>query len=124
MRTINGKPLYPFVVGDNNTGQCSSCGEVFYGERAFDSHRRDGICLDPANPPRSRRRVRVDSGTVVTVEGEPLPYWLDKKGRWHWGKRRPSETYESAPNPRTSTDLEPPPHVAGTITPTSLSTAV
>lgn len=78
-KTYNGKPVYPFKVGDNNTGQCSSCGEVFYGERSFDTHRRDGACLDP--------------GDALNRKGEPHPYWLDKSGRWHYGPRRADFNY-------------------------------
>lgn len=69
------RPPYPFTPGDNSTGQCSACGEVFYGEAAFDRHRqdRDGdrICLDPA-----------------TIESKPnaKAWWLDDRERWHYSK--------------------------------------
>ena len=75
---------YPFKVGDNNTGQCSVCMEVFYGEAAFDRHRRDTpdgdrYCVDPADPPAGRT-------------GKALPFWLDKQQRWHFGKRNTAWT--------------------------------
>ena len=73
---------YRFNVGDNSTGQCSACMEVFYGENAFDSHRRgdgsDRHCVDPANPP-------------LRKDGKPEQWWMDEKGRWHVGQRMDDE---------------------------------
>ena len=34
-------------VGDRS-GHCAGCHDTFCGSRAFDDHRRDGACLDPA----------------------------------------------------------------------------
>lgn len=79
------RPPYPFTVGDNATGQCSACAEVFYGEGAFDHHRRgvepDRGCIDPANPPRRE-------------DGTPEPWWLDNRQRWHLGPAVDPDEYE------------------------------
>jgi hypothetical protein len=69
---------YPFAVGDNKTGQCSACGRVFFGETAFDAHRRGGVCLDPYAPP-------------VREDGSFEPWWRDAKTRWHFGERMAPE---------------------------------
>ena len=84
--TYGGKPAYKFRVGDNKTGQCSECGEVFYGDFAFDAHRRgphDGerYCVDPR------------TGEVREEGRKPLTYWQGKCGRWHYGERRPEGTW-------------------------------
>lgn len=76
---------YRFKTGDDRTGQCSVCMEVFYGEQSFDMHRRGEhphgrYCIDPSDPP-------------VSAAGLPAPYWLDGLGRWHYGRRRPSDSY-------------------------------
>ena len=70
---------YPFTVGDNSTGQCSLCGRVFYGEGAFDGHRRGRACLDPYDPP-------------LRKDGTFEPWWRDAKTRWHKGERMSAET--------------------------------
>lgn len=74
MTRYGGKPPYPFTEGDNMTGQCALCGEVFYGEKAFSLHQtlRHG-CIDPATPPPGR-------------DGTPQPWRLDSRGRWHYGE--------------------------------------
>ena len=78
MSIIGGRQAYPFKVGDNSTGQCSACGRVFYGEHAFDVHRRGGLCLDPYAPPRRK-------------DGTAEPWWRDSKTRWHYGQRMSAE---------------------------------
>lgn len=76
------RPPYTFKAGDNSTGQCSACREVFYGEEAFDRHRRgeepERRCIDPTDPPLRRN-------------GTPEPWWLDDRGRWHRGRRMPED---------------------------------
>lgn len=68
------RPPYPFKLGDNKTGQCSACGEVFYGEESFDKHRQgeepNRVCVDPARQKPSKGGRR---------------YWYDNQGRWHYG---------------------------------------
>lgn len=73
--------LYPFRVGDNKTGQCGDCGLVFYGEGAFDRHRRGDHAV---------RRYCIDPSAAGDL------WWRDGKGRWHHGRRRPRDTYEEA----------------------------
>lgn len=77
------RPPYPFTPGDNTTGQCSTCGEVFYGERSFDTHIRGEYpergCIDPAtDPPRKDGRR----------------YWLDTRQRWRFGTQIDADDYE------------------------------
>lgn len=75
MTKYAGKKPYPFTAGDDKTGQCSECGEAFFGERAFDLHRYDdGVeraCHDPSR--------------IVAKPGGPS-WWLDTRGRWHHSK--------------------------------------
>lgn len=75
MTKYAGKKPYPFKPGDDKTGQCSACGEAFYGEESFDWHRRgEGPgrhCIDPAKEPPSKTGRR---------------YWYDNQGRWHYGE--------------------------------------
>lgn|GEM_PF-6023405 len=76
MTKYAGKKPYPFKPGDDKTGQCSDCGEVFYGERAFDRHRRDAgddrVCIDPGNPP-------------LRKDGTPERWSRDSRDRWRLG---------------------------------------
>jgi hypothetical protein len=64
------------------TGHCGNCCRTFYGLAAFDQHQSvtDGSvrCSDP-------------SADTVTAKGEPKPWWLDDKDRWHYGERLTEE---------------------------------
>lgn len=99
--TRGGKPRYRFRVGDDKTGQCSECGEVFFGERSFDRHRR--------GPHEPGGRYCVDPATEPPAEKSGAHYWVDDKGRWHYGLRMSDKTMpERFPLPLQGCEQEPP----------------
>lgn len=72
---------------------CTSCHRHFGGETAFDAHRVDGICRDPAmlktrttNKPRFKVIERLDGVVWVAVRSGPNRYVTDDRER-----RRASE---------------------------------
>lgn len=101
------RPPYPFTPGDNMTGQCSACGEVFYGEYAFDRHRQDSdgdrICIDPS-----------------TIESRPdsKAWWRDDRGRWHYSKpMTPAERARIVGRERSNPPTTDLPGVPGRVSP-------
>ena len=56
-------------TNNNTVGHCAACCETFFGLRAFDKHRRGAMC---------------------NVTNDAL-FWLDDRGRWHWGERMSDE---------------------------------
>lgn len=61
MRTRHGSCGGEWWQSGNRTGHCGSCHRAFQGTGAFDRHRRDGACIDPA--------------TAVDKHGEPAFVW-------------------------------------------------
>lgn len=62
-----------YPPGDR-TGHCHGCKSNFYGEAAWNAHRRgphdtpERRCIDPA-------------------EDDKSTWWLDEQGRWHLGEQ-------------------------------------